>query len=110
MQRVVEPVFVDEEREPAAVAVLREPLHFAHIAAGAEALGARAFQHERDDAVVGAAMFDQYGKFAHHCVRKRIERGRPVQRDDRHAIHHAKQNLAFRFEARIVRDALQGAH
>ncbi|NYH16545.1 hypothetical protein GGD41_003773 [Paraburkholderia bryophila] len=110
MQRVVEPVFVDEEREPAAVGVLRQLLHFAHIAAGAEAFSARALQHERDDAVVAAAMFDQHRELAHHGVRQRIERSRPVQRDDRHAVDDAKQNLAFRFDLRVEGGALHGAH
>ncbi|KAH0440131.1 hypothetical protein KCU90_g2902, partial [Aureobasidium melanogenum] len=110
VQRIVEPVFVDEKRQPAAIAILREPVHLAHVAARAKTFGARAFQHEGNDAVVGTAMFDQYGKLAHHCMRQRIERGRPVQRNDRHTVDHAKQNLALRFRARIGCDALQSAH
>ncbi|MGF6542086.1 hypothetical protein OKW32_005436 [Paraburkholderia youngii] len=114
VQRVVQPVFVDEEREPARVALRCEPMHLAHVAARAKALVAGAFQHQRDDSGISAALLDQHGELAHHCVRQRVERSRAVQRDDCHTVDDAKQHVRFglriRRIARFDRNALQSAH
>ncbi|SPU82549.1 Uncharacterised protein [Burkholderia cenocepacia] len=101
VDRVIEPVLVDEERQPG-LALRDHPVQLADVTARAEALLARAAQHERDDLVVVAAALEQRGQLADHRVRQRVERGRPVQRDQRHAVHHAEQHLGRMFRERVV--------
>ena len=99
VQRVVEPVFVDKELQPAVVALhaalLRKLIERPHIAARAEAFLARTAQHQRGDAVVVAALLQQRRQLAHHAVRKCIQGSRTVQGDDGHAVDHAHQHLGF---------------
>ncbi len=109
MQRVIEPVFVDKERLPTGLAARFHAVQLAHVAARAEALFACAAQHHGDDPVISPATLEQHREFTHHRVRQRVQRSRPVQRDDRDAVEHAKQDGRFGRQLRRSFGILSGS-